>query len=126
MKLVCPGLRISTFPTIGKPIEPASPVSTASFYLPLACVIDPKTTNAWLARRTGLCTAATFEDFLQEALRSYLPQPSNLISQQVIHDDHYQVTGHIWSLLSRATAQQGLMLLNVSRPHDTAKKRRMT
>jgi hypothetical protein len=40
----------------------------ASFYLPLACVIDPKTTNAWLARRTGLCTATTFEDLLLGAL----------------------------------------------------------
>jgi hypothetical protein len=69
----------------------------SSYALPLVCVIDPHTTNAWLARRTGLCAAVTLEAFLREALRAYPPQPNNLVDQQVVRVADYEVRGRIWT-----------------------------
>jgi hypothetical protein len=68
-----------------------------SYTLPLVCMIDPKTTNAWLLRLTGPYAAGTFEGYLRLAARLAPPQASNLVSQQVIDDSHYQVRGHIWT-----------------------------
>jgi len=68
-----------------------------SFTLPLICMIDPTTTNAWLWMMTGPYPAATFEGYLRLAARLYLPQPNNLTPQQVIHDSQYQVRGSIWT-----------------------------
>jgi hypothetical protein len=67
-----------------------------SYTLPLICMIDPKTTNAWLLRLTGPYAAGAFEGYLRQAALLYPPQPTNLVNQQVIDDIHYQVMGHIW------------------------------
>jgi hypothetical protein len=67
------------------------------YSLPLTCMIDPRTTNAWLLRVTGPYAAGAFEGLLRQGASLYPPQPTNLVNQQVIDDLHYQVTGHIWT-----------------------------
>jgi hypothetical protein len=68
-----------------------------TFSLPLNCMIDPRTTNAWLLRKTGAYAADTFEGFLKEAARLAPPRPTNLTDLQVVSDARYQVAGHIWA-----------------------------
>jgi len=65
--------------------------------LPIICMIDPETTNAWLLRITGAYPAGTFESYLKLAARLYPPKPNNLTTQQLVHDSQYQVTGRIWT-----------------------------
>jgi len=67
------------------------------FTLPMSCMIEPRITNSLLWRVTGPYTAGAFEDFLRLGARLAPPQADNLVSEQVIQDIHYQVTGHIWT-----------------------------
>jgi hypothetical protein len=67
------------------------------YTLPLICMIDPATTNAWLWRLTGPYAASTFAGYLRLAASLYPPQPSNLTTGQTVHQSSYQVLGRIWT-----------------------------
>jgi len=72
--------------------------TNGTFTLPLVCMIDPLTTNAWLGRTTGPYTADAFADNLKSAARLHPPRPDNLFDRLAIEDSQYQVTGRIWSV----------------------------
>lgn len=67
------------------------------YTLPLICMIDPRTTNAWLRRLEGPFTVNSFASHLRTAATLYPPQPANLAAGQVLHDSKYLVVGHIWT-----------------------------
>jgi hypothetical protein len=70
---------------------------SSQYDLPLLCMIDPKTTNAWLLRVDGGYSATAFASVLRQAASLCPPQPTNLVDRQVIRDGHFEVAGHLWS-----------------------------
>jgi hypothetical protein len=60
-------------------------------------MIDPETTNAWLFRVSGPYASAAYRDFLRQGASLCPPRPDNLVAQQVISDNQYQVRGRLWT-----------------------------
>jgi hypothetical protein len=77
-----------------------------AFSLPMTCVVDPHTTNAWLLRVTGPYTAETYAGYLRQGAQRAPPWPSNLAPGQVIRDSQFQVRGSLWSSLGTAVVYQ--------------------